>query len=69
MADGGQTEKSDGETGWAIRRVPGNLMGFLASRIAEYLGRAEDISAEIHECTGQPAKLVFYGAEGQAKGK
>ena len=69
MADEGQTEKSAGETAWAIRRVPGNLMGFLASRIAEYLGRAENISTEIHECPGQPAKLVFYGAEGPAKGK
>lgn len=48
---------------WAIRRVPGNLLGFLTSRIAEYVGRAENISAEIHECPGQPAKLVLYGAK------
>ena len=69
MADEGQTEQSRGETAWAIRRVPGNLLGFLASRIAEYVERAEDISAEIHECPGQPAKLVLYGAEGPAKGR
>ena len=57
----GQTEEySPGNTG-TIRRVPGNILGFLTSRIAEYLARAADISAEIHECPGQPTKLVLYG--------
>ena len=69
MADERQAEKSGREAAWAIRRVPGNLLGFLASRIAEFVGRAEDISAEIHECPAEPAKLVLYGAKGPAKGK
>ena len=64
MADEGQVEKSGGETAMAIRPVPGNLLSFLTSRIVQYVGRAEDISAEIHECPGQPAKLVLYGAQG-----
>ena len=65
MADEGQVEKSGGETAWAIRPVPGNLLGFLTSRIAEYVGLAEGISAEIHECPGKSAKLVLYSAKGK----
>ena len=42
----------------------GNLLGFLTSRIADYVGEEEDISAEIHECSRQPAKLVLCTTEG-----
>ena len=62
MPHEGQTAESSPGTTGTIRRVPGNLLGFLTSWIVEYLGRAVDISAEIHECPGQPAKLVLYGA-------
>ena len=64
MADEGQVEDPGGATAGIIRRVPGNLLGFLTSRIAEYVDRTKGITAEIHEYPGQPAKLVLYGAKG-----
>ena len=62
-----QTAESSPGTTASIRRVPGNLLGFLTSRTADYLERATNISAEIHECPGQSAKLVLshYGARGK----
>ena len=65
MADEGQVENPGEVTAGTIRRVPGNLLGFLTSRIAEYVDRKEGITAEIHEYPGQPAKLVLYGAKGK----
>ena len=67
MADEGQVENPGGATAGTIRRVPGNLLGFLTSRIAEYVDRTEGITAEIHEYPGQPAKLVLYGATGKLR--
>ena len=65
MADTGQADDPGGATAGTIRRVPGNLMGFLTSRIAEYVDRTEGITAEIHKYPGQPTKLVLYGAKGK----
>ena len=64
----GQTAESCQGTTASVRRVPGNLLGFLTSRIADYLlGRVTiiNISAEIHECPGQSVKLILYGAKGK----
>ena len=65
MAEGqAQVDNPGRATTGTIRQVPGNLMSFLTSRIAEYLGNTEGISAEIHEAPGELAKLVLYGVKG-----
>ena len=69
MADQGRVHEGqcDGEprsgTIGATRQVPANLLDFLRSRIVLFMERAENISAEIHEFPGQPARLVVYGAK------
>ena len=52
----------------SVRQIPRHLLNYLRSSILHYVAEESEFSAEIHQDTEQPARLVFsMGSKPQFK--